>query len=101
MTVKITVKYEDKSQKVTDKMIAKFAKIMNEMEADANRFVPVDTGLLRSTIVLEKKTKTHYMLPARTPYAAAQEFGTRHQRGTPYMRPALAIAKNKIKKLIE
>lgn len=55
---------------------------------DARRFVPVDTGDLKSTIEPEHLGRTgrvwvgtdHWIFP---------EYGTRYQKAQPYMRPAL------------
>lgn len=61
------------------------------ISADAKRFAPVDTGRLRDEIhfdVEETKEDVIGQVISDVEYAVFQEFGTRFQRGTPYMRPA-------------
>lgn len=63
-----------------------------QVEGAAKRLAPVDTGRLRGSI-------THAMgvdgqgvfadIGTDVEYAIYQEFGTRYQSGTPFLRPAL------------
>lgn len=66
-----------------------------KVETQAKRLCPVDTGRLRSSIThrLERDSQGLVeMIGTDVDYAAAQEFGTSTQRGTPYLRPALSAA---------
>lgn len=75
--------------KVTRKGQAVVRKTANDIEGDAKRFAPVDTGTLRNSI---GTTITNGGLSAEigptASYGAHQEFGTRRMRPQPYMRPA-------------
>lgn len=57
----------------------------------AKEYAPVDTGFLKNNIVAitsdwpNMTTKIH----SQSAYSGFQEFGTRYQSGTPFMRPAL------------
>ena len=57
----------------------------------AKKHAPVDTGFLKNNIVAitsdwpNMTTKIH----SQSAYSGFQEFGTRYQSGTPFMRPAL------------
>ena len=70
---------------------------------DAQTFVPVDTGALRSSIHIEPGGVLGYKVIAGSPttlnprsgtptsgYASYVEFGTSRMRARPYMRPALS-----------
>ena len=57
----------------------------------AKKYAPVDTGFLKNNIVAVTSdwpnltTKIH----SQSGYSGYQEYGTRYQSGTPFMRPAL------------
>lgn len=59
------------------------------------QLVPVDTGLLKSTLGMEYDVPSHtlryYVGNDKTPYAAAVEEGTIHQKAQPYVRPGLNV----------
>ena len=69
------------------------ARIGDEVAADAQRFAPVDTGLLRSGIHAEPPEKTasgwSVRVVADASYAFWVERGTSRMRARPYLRPAL------------
>lgn len=65
------------------------------VESAAKRLAPVDTGRLRSSIThsLERDSRGLVgFVGTNVEYAIYQEFGTRYQRGQPYLRPALRAA---------
>lgn len=64
------------------------------IEGDAKRFAPVDTGRLRNSIHSAKSGELEWMVGTDVEYAIYQEFGTRYQSGTPYLRPA--VEKNRL-----
>lgn len=64
-------------------------RLADEVADDARRIVPVDTGLLRSSIRVGAVTPRSARIHADAPYAAYVELGTRHMRAQPYLRPAL------------
>ena len=63
--------------------------VADDIEADAQRFVPVDTGHLRSTVHRGPVTGHQVQVHADAHYAAYVELGTRHMSPQPYLRPAL------------
>lgn len=70
---------------------------------DANRFVAVLTGRLRSSIAWEiEKTKDEVVgrVGTNVDYAIPQEYGTSKMAAHPYLRPALEKNKGKIKQLL-
>lgn len=69
------------------------SRIGHEVADDAQRFAPVDTGLLKSSIAADSVTHgpTGWSVRvwARTHYAVFVENGTSRMRARPYLRPAL------------
>ena len=59
-----------------------------EVEAEAKRRVPVDTGALRNSIQTWRSGSLRASIAPHMDYAAFVEFGTRKQRAKPYMTPA-------------
>jgi len=64
------------------------------IEGDAKHFAPVDTTRLRGSIHSGKAGKLEWMVGTNVEYAIYQEYGTRYQSGTPYLRPA--VEKNRM-----
>lgn len=65
------------------------------VEGAAKRLAPVDTGRLRASITHEVGKDAQGpvgIVGSDVSYAPHQEFGTRFQRGTPFLRPALREA---------
>ena len=70
------------------------------VENNAKREAPVDTGRLKGSISNRVESKAGYIegtIGTSVDYAPHQEYGTSKQRGKPFLRPALAQAKPKIK----
>ena len=66
-----------------------------DVQNQARRFCPVDTGRLRSSIqhqMGEDAQGPYVVIGTNVEYAPYVEFGTLHQRARPYLRPALARA---------
>lgn len=65
-----------------------------KVQGRAKQLAPVDTGRLRASIT-EELSRDGGGLVERVgtdvEYALHQEFGTRHQSGTPFLRPALDV----------
>ena len=128
MKVKFNINYVDKSEEFLDRITKKFAKVMYEMEADAKRLAPVDTGRLRNAINIQKISDFHFILRDGVNYGIFVEFGTKPHvikvktakalhwekegedffakyvmhpgtNAKPFFRPAYYIAKEKIKSL--
>lgn len=64
-------------------------RVADAIADDARRFVPVDTGHLRSTIEVEPPNGETIRVVAGADYAAYVEQGTRHMSAQPYLAPAL------------
>lgn len=71
-----------------------------EMHAKAQRYAPVDTGTLKRSITLEIKDNgmTAEVDGGHVNYAVYQEYGTRYQSGTPFIRPSHKEQKEIFKK---
>lgn len=71
-----------------------------EMHAKAQRYAPVDTGTLKRSITLEIKDSgmTAEVDGGHVNYAVYQEYGTRYQSGTPFIRPSFKDQKEIFKK---
>jgi hypothetical protein len=70
----------------------------------AKKFAPVKTGALRDAISsyvdLEGKAGYVWISFDRIPYANVAEYGSRHRLAHPYMHPAAASARAKMKAII-
>ena len=54
----------------------------------AKKNAPVDTGFLKNNIVTRYEDMSG-IIHSQSAYSGFQEFGTRYQSGTPFMRPSL------------
>jgi HK97 gp10 family phage protein len=70
------------------------------IEARAKSLAPVDTGLLRNSIQTEIKSPLHAVVGTNVEYAPHQEFGTRFQKGKPFMTPAVDAEKKEFEKRV-
>ena len=59
------------------------------VETQAKVYCPVDTGALRSSIMVDEVTPEHAIIAPHTDYAEHVEFGTSRMAAQPYLRPAL------------
>ncbi len=59
-----------------------------EIEAQAKRFAPVDTGKLQQSITAEKIKPLAWIIEALESYASFVEFGTVKMSARPYLYPA-------------
>lgn len=59
------------------------------IEGEAKILAPVDEGTLRSGINARRVSRFHAEVANSVEHAIHQEYGTRHQPGTPHMRPAI------------
>jgi HK97 gp10 family phage protein len=66
-----------------------YARAAYDMEREAKRICPVDTGALRASIHLRETKKGKIQIVAGKNYAHYVEFGTYRQRPQPYIRPAM------------
>lgn len=79
--------------------VGKFiARASIEVETEAKRIVPVDTGRLRTSIghlIGKDDGEIQGAVGSGVEYAPDVEFGTRRQRAQPYLRPALGTIASK------
>lgn len=68
------------------------------IEARAKQLAPVDSGLLRNSIQTDIKGPLKATVGTNTEYASYQEFGTRHQKGKPFLTPAADEQKKEFEK---
>ena len=59
------------------------------VETHAKVLVPVDTGTLRNSIMVDEVTPDRAVIAPHADYAEHVEFGTSRMAAQPYMRPAL------------
>lgn len=62
-----------------------------DIEANAKRLAPVDTGLLRNSIHSRQTGRLNWEVESPVHYSVFQEFGTRFMRAQPYMTPAAQL----------
>ena len=63
-----------------------------QVQQFAKSIVPVDTGVLQSSIMAEPSFSGHARVSTTVRYAGYVEFGTYKMAPEPYMRPALDMA---------
>jgi len=66
------------------------------VETYAKLLVPVDTGTLKGSIMVDEVTPVQAIIAPHTDYAEHVEFGTSRMEAQPYMRPALDEHENEI-----
>lgn len=84
--------YRQKAEREIDKALRR----KNEaaaiaVENEAKKLSPVDTGRLRSSLSHDSD-ESGCVVGTNVEYGAYQEFGTRYQSGTSYLRPGLLKA---------
>ena len=60
-----------------------------QVEAEAKKRAPVDTGALKSSIMTNRKGKGWYWVQDGVEYGIYQELGTHKMRAQPFMVPAV------------
>lgn len=68
-----------------------------ELQKKAKTYAPVDTGFLKNNIVSRYEGMSG-IVHSQAGYSAYQEYGTRYQSGTPFMRPGLQFIYPKFQK---
>ena len=88
--VKVTSNREE-AIKAKDEAVARALETIGLVaERYAKGYAPVDTGRLRNSISHEVAPDENAVyVGTNVEYAPYQEFGTRYQGGTPFLRPAL------------
>lgn len=69
-----------------EKIVAKAAL---DVQANAQAYAPVDTGLLRASIRTRKIGPCHWQVIVGVDYGAYVEYGTRYQAAQPFLNRAL------------
>jgi HK97 gp10 family phage protein len=83
--------------------VANAEKLAELAEREAKSRAPVRTGRLRDGCVgrmEETEMSVSAILQNEVPYAGFIEFGTRHMRARPFMRPGYAAAQNAYDKIM-
>lgn len=90
------VVYLQKKQRIDEKIKTAVKNNTAEMQANAQRNAPVDTGFLKRGITQEiTDGGMTGKVKSTAEYAPYQEYGTRYQPGTPHIRPAFYEQKDK------
>ena len=73
---------------------------MKNLVEDVKRYCPVDSGELKNSISLTSNSDK-ISLTVDAPHAEAVEYGTKNVKAQPFVRPAIKMNENKIKKEFE
>src|SRR5262249_41663185 len=87
VSVRVTNHFKTVSIEVHARIAAATRKAAFDIEGRAKTKAPVDTGNLRNGINANGSLED-WRVDAPAEYAVYQEFGTRYQRGTPFLIPA-------------
>ena len=100
--VKVTSNREE-AIKAKDEAVARALEKMGLVaERYAKEYAPVDTGRLRNSISHESAPDEGAVyIGSNVEYAPYQEFGTRYQSGTPFLRPAVENHLDEYKAIVE
>lgn len=100
--VKVT-SHADEAIKAKDEAVARALEKMGLVaERYAKGYAPVDTGRLRNSITHEAAPDEGAVyIGTNVEYAPYQEFGTRYQSGTPFLRPAVENHLDEYKAIVE
>lgn len=100
--IKIT-SHADEAIKAKDEAVARALEKMGLVaERYAKEYAPVDTGRLRNSITHEAAPDEGAVyIGTNVEYAPYQEFGTRYQSGTPFLRPAVENHLGEYKAIVE
>lgn len=71
------------------------------VETYAKILVPVDTGTLKNSIMVDEVTPMQAIIAPHTDYAEHVEFGTSRMAAQPYLRPALDEHEGEIVQAVE
>jgi len=89
----------NEAKKATDTAISKALEMSAILVSNAAvKNAPMDTGLLKASITRDFDDKNAY-IGTGLEYAPYVEFGTRKQKAQPYLRPALLLNIDKIKRI--
>lgn len=100
---------QSRIERIADELVPRASRIVQEtaydVEADAKRLAPVDTGALRNSIMTRMVSPLRAEIAPHVEYAAYQEYGTVHMPAHPYMRPAArrheAAFQRRLRELVE
>ena len=88
----MAVQFQNNLPRIIPRVPKELAKLVRKtafgIEAKAKALAPVDTGLLRNSIQTDVERPLKATIGTNVEYAPHQEFGTRHQKGKPFLTPA-------------
>lgn len=82
------VQLERMQAQVQTRATAIIRKLAMDVEAEAKRTVPVDTGTLKASITAFERRRALWWVATNVEYAPWVEFGTSHMGARPYLVPA-------------
>lgn len=88
MPVIVQLNFNAVAAQVVQRASAVVQKTAMDLEARAKQIVPVDTGLLKSSIQYQPADGLTAQVDVYAEYAEHVEFGTTRQRAQPYLIPA-------------
>lgn len=88
MPVVVQLNFNGVAAQVVQRASAVVQKTAMDLEARAKQIVPVDTGLLKSSIQHQRVDDLTAQVDVFAEYAGYVEFGTSRQRAQPYLIPA-------------
>lgn len=96
MKAKFSIKSKIDKGEVKDKLKKVLFDSMLKLQEISVTTVPVDTGRLKNSIILNPQSPGNkkYTVATGTHYASHVEFGTIYQDAQPYLRPAFFQVKN-------
>ena len=72
-----------------------------DIQAEAMRRAPVDTGTLRASIQARRVKRAHWRVSVGVHYGIYQEYGTVHSPAHPFMRPAVRAVQRQFRQAMK
>ena len=86
---RLTMAIRGASQKAMEQSSQVIRNNTERLKASAKAKAPVDTGFLKNHITSSYPNSLEGHVKSEAAYSGYQEYGTRFQKGTPHIRPAL------------
>ena len=103
--ITLAVTFNDNSQEAKEKLKQNILRACEAVglyvEGESKKLSPIDTGNLRGSIEHDSDAEQGIArIGTNVEYAIYQEFGTRFQKGMPFLRPAAENNVDRIKKIV-